>query len=421
MSVKRAKGYKIWDENDREYIDLTASWAVANIGYGDPRIVEAFNKVYSQVTAIPVITFSHRTTLELAEELARYTPGKYEKKVVFGFSGSDINDAVYKLFINRSGRRFRILSFAGSYHGQTTGSAILSGHPALSRIRVLGGDVIKAPYPYCYRCPFREEYPGCSLACIDFIKKYLFKTVAPPDTISGLIFEPFQSDGGDLVPPREYVKELKRLAEENDIWFFSDEVKVGLGRTGMLWGIENFDVTPDGVTIGKPLASGLPISALVARSDLFTGEFTHLFTLSGHPAIASVALTTLKIIIGERLYERARELGSYLMKRLRDLQDRYSIIGDVRGLGLIIGIELVKDPKAKEPARKETAKVVYRLWQLGVLTTYVGIYSNVIELTPPLIIDKEALDEALDRMDRAFDDVSKGKISDEEISSFAGW
>jgi len=420
LTVKRASGYRVVDEAGREYIDLTASWAVAVLGYGDQRVIRAFMDTYTSATAVSLTTFSHRKPLELAKELIKITPGSFKKKVVYGFSGSDANEAAYKLLSARGGHRFRILSFIGSYHGQTIGSCSISGHPALSRIRCQDNSV-KVPYPYCYRCPFGESYPGCSLACIDFIEKYVFRSIAPPDTISGVMFEPFQSDGGDIRPPYEFVRELKRICDEYGLWLVSDEVKVGLGRTGRMWGIENFGVVPDAVTIGKPLGSGLPISALVAREEMFSESFSHIFTLSGHPAIAAAALETIRIVVSEKLYERASKLGEYLLQRLQELQSRHRLVGDVRGLGLILGIELVKDPKSKEPARAETAKVVYRLWQLGVLTTYVGLYSNVIELTPPLIIDREALDEAVDKIDRALDDVAKGRVSDSEVSSFTGW
>jgi 4-aminobutyrate aminotransferase len=217
------------------------------------------------------------------------------------------------------------------------------------------------------------------------------------------------------------MKELKRLCEENDIWLISDEVKVGLGRTGKIWGVENFDIIPDGLTVGKPLGSGLPISAFIAKSEMFSPDAMHLFTLAGHPAIAAAALATIKIIIEEKLHENAKVVGEYLLKRLKELYDKYEIIGDVRGIGLVAGIELVKNRRSKEPAKIETAKIVYRLWQLGLLTSYVGIHSNVIELTPPLIISKKEVDEAIEKIDVAINDVIKGKVSDEEIKEYAGW
>jgi 4-aminobutyrate aminotransferase len=418
MIVAKAKGFKVWDQNGKEYLDFNASWAVANVGYSNERIINSFIEVYKEITALSLTTFSHEKSLELAEELIKVTPGSFDKKVIFGFSGSDANEAAYKVLSTRKGR-FRIISFTGSYHGQTMGAYSMSGHPALSKIRGLN-NIVKVPYPYCYRCPFNESYPGCSLACIEYIK-HVMKTIAPPQTVSGVIVEPFQSDGGDILPPLEFMKELNRLCEENDIWLISDEVKVGLGRTGKIWGIENFDIIPDGLTIGKPLGSGLPISAFIAKSELFSPDAMHLFTLAGHPAIAAAALATIKIIIEEKLHENAKVVGEYFLKRLKELYDKYEIIGDVRGIGLIAGIELVKNRRSKEPAKIETAKIVYRLWQLGLLTSYVGIHSNVIELTPPLIISKKEVNEAIEKIDVAINDVIKGKVSDEEIKEYAGW
>lgn len=227
-----------------------------------------------------------------------------------------------------------------------------------------------APYPYCYRCPFGESYPNCSQSCLEYLEKQILQIIAPKETVAGMIIEPFQSDGGDIPMPPEFANGVKKIQESYNIWIASDEVKVGLGRTGKMFAIEHYGIEPDAITLGKPLGSGMPISALIAREEAFKESFSHLFTLAGHPVIASLAIETIRTILEENLIERARILGDKLLKRLEEIKEKHRLIGDVRGKGLIAGIELVKDERTKEPARKETAKVVYRLWQLGLITTY---------------------------------------------------
>ncbi len=418
--VERAEGVYVYDVDGRKLLDFCASWAVANTGYGHPRIAEVIIDQLRRTPTLSFTTFSCEVIVELAEKLVEITPGRFSKKVVFGHSGSDANEAVFKL-VPYYNKRPRIISFIGSYHGQTMGSYSMSGHKAQSRL-IGFANVVKVPYPYCYRCPFNLEYPECSLQCIHFIEKYVMKTIAPADTVSFIITEPIQSDGGDVVPPNEFMKELYRIAQENDIVFVVDEVKVGMGRTGKMFCTEHYNVIPDAIVLGKPLASGLPISAVVMRSEIADSlESSHLFTLAPHPVSARAALETIRIIQEEHLIDNAANMGNLLLKKLCQLKDTYEIIGDVRGKGLIIGIELVRNRKTKEPAIKETAKVVFRAWELGLIVTYTGIYSNVIELTPPLIIGKEHVEEAVRILEEAISDVVKSKVPDEKVKPFTGW
>ncbi len=422
MIVEGGEGPYLYDINGKKYLDFNASWAVANTGYSHPKIVKAVIEVYKRLTALSFTTFTNEIIIELAEKLIKLVPGDKERKVLFGHSGSDANDGVYKI-LTYYGRKHRIISFIGSYHGQTMGSYSLSAHKAQSKLIGLP-NVVKIPYPYGYRCPFKniEDQRECEEAAIYFLENYILKTIAPPDTVSGIIVEPIQSDGGDIVPTPYFLKELRRICDENDLLLVVDEVKTGLGRTGKMFAFEHSNIVPDIIVLGKPLASGLPLSAIILPAELADNpEISHLFTLAPHPASAMAAIKTIDVIIEENLINNAANMGEYLLMKLKKLKEKHEIIGDVRGKGLIAGIEIVKSRNSKEPAAKETAKIVYRAWELGLLTAYTGIYSNVIELTPPLIINKDHVDQAFAILDQAFEDVINGKVSDDVIKKYTGW
>ena len=420
--IERGEGPYLYDVDGRRYLDFSASWAVANTGYGHPKIVEAVVEAYRKLTALSFTTFSNETVVELAEKLVEITPGSFEKKVVFGHSGSDANDGVFKL-IPYYKKKPRMISFIGAYHGQTMGSYSLSGHKAQSRIIGLP-NVVKVPFPYGYRCPFRgaEGQKECEEACLDFLENYVMKTIAPPDTVAGVIVEPIQSDGGDIVPTPYFLKELRRITEENDMLLVVDEVKVSMGRTGKLFAVEHSNIVPDVVVLGKPLASGLPLSAIVMPAEAADClEGSHLFTLAPQPAAAAAALRTIEVIIEENLVGNAARVGEYLLSKLEKLKEEHETVGDVRGKGLIAGIEIVKSKETKEPGTEETAKIVYRAWELGLLVSYTGLHSNVIELTPPLIISEDHVDQAIEALDQAITDVEEDEVPDEVLKEFAGW
>jgi len=420
--IEKAEGVYVYDASGRKLLDFNAAWAVANTGYAHPRIVKAVMEAYKQITALSYTTFSHRLVVELAEKLVEITPGDFEKKVIFGHSGSDANDAIAKI-VPYCTRKPRLITFIGAYHGQTMGSYSMSGHRAQALIVGLP-NVVKVPYPYGYRCPFPkvDGQRECEEAAISFLENYIMKTIAPPETVAAIVVEPIQSDAGDIVPTPWFLKQLRRIADENDILLAVDEVKVGLGRTGKMFAVEHSEVKPDIVVLGKPLASGLPLSALVMPAKLAdcAGVY-HLFTLAPQPAAAAAALETIKVIVEEDLVGNAERVGEYLLSKLSKLKDEFNIVGDIRGKGLIAGIEIVRDRETREPGSRETAKIVYRAWELGLVTAYTGLHSNVIELTPPLIIGKEHVDEAVGILSQAISDVEEGRVPDEIVRKYAGW
>ncbi|NIQ06992.1 MAG: aspartate aminotransferase family protein [Candidatus Korarchaeota archaeon] len=418
--VKAAQGAKVTGADGKQYLDFNAGWAVMNTGYKHPNILKALKKQVDELVFSSYTTFPNEASIKLAEELAEITPGDFKKKVWFGLTGSDANECIYKLLPLYKERK-RFVTFVGSYHGQNMGALSLSGHKATSKL-VGFGNVVRIPYPYCYRCPFDKEYPECGLFCFEYIKDFVFKNQVFPEDVAGCIYEPIQSDGGDIVPPDGFLEKLQTLCRDNGIEFIADEVKVGMGRTGTMFGSENWNLEPDVNVLGKPLASGMPLSAIVAPQEMVDVAMgTHLFTLSGHPISSAAALATIKTIKEENLADNAKSVGEYFLKRLKELKDKHEAIGDVRGKGLILGVELVKDRKTKEPATEMTAKVVYRAKELGLLLAYVGMFSNVIEITPPLTITKEQVDTAVEIIDQAIKDVQRGVVSDEAMEFYKGW
>jgi 4-aminobutyrate aminotransferase len=243
-----------------------------------------------------------------------------------------------------------------------------------------------------------------------------------PKDVSCVLVEPIQSDGGDIVPPDQFLPEIKKLCEKHNILLAVDEVKTGFGRTGKMFAVEHVNVEPDIIVLAKPIASGMPLSAVVARDEILDSMVaSHLLTTGGHPVACAASLATIEVIKNERLVENAEIMGKFIIKRLKEMMSTHEIIGDVRGRGLIVGLELVKDRSTKEPASLETAKVCYRAWELGLITIYVGIYSNVIEITPPLIITREQCERGLDLLENAIKDVEMGRVSDEKIKEYKGW
>ena len=417
--IDRAQGSYVYDVDGREYIDFSSQWAVTNLGHNHPEIIDAVKKQLEKLVFSSHTSFPNTVCIELAEKLIEVTPGSFEKKAWFGLSGSDANEFIYKIMPIYSGRR-RLLGFQGSYHGQTMGALSLSGHKALTRF-IGFPNTVKAPYPYCYRCPFKQNYPECGLLCMDFLENNVIEN-APAEDLAAVIVEPIQSDGGVVVPPPEFIPRLYKICRDRGISLVVDEVKVGFGRSGKFFAVEHSNIAPDVLTMAKPMASGFPLSAVVGRAEIMDAALAaHLFTSSAHPISCAASLATINIILRERIPEKAARTGEYILKRLRELYEEHPLIGDVRGRGMILGVELVKDRESREPASFETACLVYRAYELGLLITYVGTYSNVVEITPPLTISIEETEKALDIFEKALDDVEKDRVDKEKVKKFAGW
>ena len=415
-----ANGVNICDPDGKLYLDFSASGSVAILGYGHPEVREAILSELDNSWTTMHCCYPGERAIELAERLITLFPGDFHKKAWFGTTGSDANDCIYKL-VPRAAGRLRLISYVGAYHGQTAGSSALSGHSAQSK-SIGSGNVTKVPYPYCYRCPWEENNSDdCSLQCLNFLEEYALSTISPAEDTAAIIMEPIQSDGGEIVAPIRYIQALKEICNQHGIWLFFDEVKTGLGRTGKFFAFEHFNIEADGVSMAKPLGGGLPLSTVVTHQEILDVDLFNLYTLGGSPVPCAAALATLDVIDRDGLIDRAEQLGRYLIESLTRLRESHELIGDIRGQGLMAGIELVKDRESKVPANKETARLVYRCYELGLLVIYSGLLGNVIEITPPLIINEAQIDKGVEILDRALSDIETGQFDDTKLERFAGW
>jgi 4-aminobutyrate aminotransferase len=414
-----ASGCTITDVDGREYLDLTAGWCVANTGYGHPVVARAVERAYARLSFACLGSVMHPWAIELAEQLAASAPGPGPKKVWFGNSGSDANDAVAKL-VPQARKRPRMISFFGGMHGLASGSAGLSGIPVTSRF-LAGGNVTRVPYPNPYRPVFSSDPERDAAECLRFIEEQVLVNVSPPEQTAAIIVEPLQSDGGVIVPPDSFLPGLERLCRAYDLLLIDDEVKVGCGRTGATWACATTGTTPDILVVGKSLGGGLPISAVIGPAAVLDASpGGHIFTLAGNPVCCAAALATLEVITHEDLMANAVAMGQRMLGYLRDVQARHEWVGDVRGKGLIVGVELVRDRNTREPASLETAKVCYRAFELGLVLNYVGVRANVLEITPPLTITADELDRGMQILEQAFADVERGLVPDARIAK-VGW
>jgi 4-aminobutyrate aminotransferase len=408
--LKRGKGSNLEDIDGHKLVDFASGAAACNLGICNQEVVDAVKKQADELIYTAIA--SNDATVLLAEKLARMAPGRSKKRVYFTLTGSDAMDTAFKL-VRWYSRKPRVIAFLGGFCGITMGSLSLTGFKKImyERFFPLVQGVTHVPYPYCYRCPFNVEYPECGLYCLDYIKNPVLETTTPPEEVGAVVVECMQGDGGVVTPPGDYLPKLKRLCEDYGFLFVDDEVATGLGRTGKMWAADHWNIEPDIVAVAKPLGSGVPIAAVISKAEIMEwGTTGWVFTHSGHSLGVAAALKTIEIIERDKLPERAAKTGAYLLKRCKELQSKHDIIGDVRGLGLMIGLELVKDQKTKEPAKEEAVKICYRAYQKGVLTWFDGLYSNVLRLMPSLTISEEEIDKGIECLDEALKDVEKGSV-----------
>lgn len=359
--------------------------------------------------------------VDLAGMLIDITPGSFEKKVCFGLSGSDAVDGAIKLARTFTGRP-KIVSFTGSYHGSTYGAISVSAI-SLNMKRKIGPllpEVFHLPYPDCFRCPFGKEVNSCHRECFKFFED-AFKTYIPPEEVAAIIIEPIAGDLGFVEPPMDYMEKLSTFCKENGILFIVDEVQQGFGRTGKWFSIDHFGIEPDILIMGKSIASGLPMSAIVARAEIVDAlEMpAHLFTVQGNSTCSASAIATIDVIKDEHLIENANSIGKYIKDRFEYMKIKYNVIGDIRGRGLSIGVELLLDRNTKEKDKIGTIKICYRCWQKGLVLIFLA--ENVLRVQPPLVITMDQARQAMDIIEETIQEYINGEINDEALEVVQGW
>lgn len=421
LVVDKAEGSIVKDIEGNMFIDFFSSAAVINTGHNHPKIVKSIKDQIDKFIHYTPAYMYHKPHIDLAEKLIQITPGDFKKRVAFGLSGSSSVDGAIKAARSFT-KKPKIISFLRSYHGTTMGAISVSGINSGMRKNIgpLLPEVEFIPYPDCYRCQFDQKYSECKLKCFKYFKK-LLDIILPPDEIAAIIYEPIQGDGGVIVPPKEYFVELDKVCKQHGILLIADEVQSGFGRTGKMFASEYFDIEPDILVMGKAMASGMPLSGLVARKEIFESwnAPAHFFNTAGNPISCVASLATIDVINEEHLLENANIQGNYIKKRFNYLKDKFDCIGDIRGEGLLIGVDIVKDRFTKERDIEKTAKICWRCWEKGLILAFFS--GSVLRIAPPLIITRQEVEKAMAIIEEAIFEVEQGIVPDRVLHEIKGW
>ena len=399
------KGPILKDAKGKEYIDLLASHGFASlIGYNHPAVVEAIKEQVGRLYSLSS-EFATAPVIALAEKLIEVTPEPF-KKVFFASAGTEVVEAA--LFLaKKHTRKYEIISLYGDFHGRSHGSRSLLGYAPLKKeMGPLLPGVTRIPAYYCYRCSLGLTYPACELQCAKMLEDALLYDTA--GEVAVFVTEPLQGTAGNIPAPDGYFQVIKEILDRHHILLFMDEIFTAFGNTGKKFCFEHYGVIPDMLTMSKTLGGGLPISALLTTEKIAQAfappePIQYYTTFGSNPLMAAAALAVLETILKERPWEKAAALGPYWMKGLRKLQDKHELIGDVRGKGVMIGVELVKDRKTKEPAKEESLKLKGEAWKRGlILPAGMGWLGNTIRMIPPVMMTQDQIDQALHIMDESF-------------------
>jgi 4-aminobutyrate aminotransferase len=398
MVARRGSGMFVEDVDGNTFLDFAAGIAVASTGHCHPDVVHAIERQAETLIHMSGTDFYYPLLAQLAEKLAAITPGAFPKRVCFGNSGTEAMEAAMKLARYHT-RRHRFIAFLGCFHGRTFGSLSLTASKSAQRngFGPLLSGVSHVPYPDPYHCPAGHSPERCRCVGVETIEK-LFRTAVPPEEVAAVIVEPILGEGGYVVPPPNFLPELRRLTERHGILLIFDEVQCGMGRTGKMWACEHSGAVPDVLITAKGIASGLPLSATIARADVMDWlPGAHASTFGGNPIACAAALETIRLI-EEKYMGNAARMGEYLLQRMGDWPSRHPLVGDVRGQGLMIGIELVKTQNSREPHPEARQKIIRAAFEQGLLL--LGCGESTIRLMPPLIVEKEHADFAVEVLQR---------------------
>jgi len=400
--VKRASGSIVEDVDGNFLIDFASGISVLNVGHAHPKVVEAISRQAAQFTHFAGTDFYYEIQTTLADRLGKITPGKHRKKVFFGNSGTEANEAAIKVAKSHTKKQM-FLAFLGAFHGRTQGALSLTASKAKQRagfFPTMPG-VVHVPYAYCYRCPYKLTYPSCDLYCANIIEDVYMKTIAPPEDTAGVFVEPVQGEGGYIVPPPGWMDRIAKIAKDHGLLLIDDEVQSGLGRTGKMWAIEHSEAVPDILTMAKSLGGGLPIGAAVYPAEMdFQESGKHSNTFGGNPVACAASLATLDVIEDEDLVARSAKVGAHLAKRLDEMTERYEFIGDRRGLGMMQATEFVTDKRSKKPDPKRRDAIEKDAYQHGLILLPCG--DSAMRYIPALNIPRDVLDAGLDVLDECF-------------------
>ncbi len=403
LFFEKAKGAVLTDVDGNQFIDLAGGFGVMNAGHCPDEVIAAVREQLDRYIHLSFNIAMYEPYVRLAEKLAAITPGQFAKKTMFANSGAEAVENAVKIARKYTGRT-GIVALECAFHGRTLMTMTLTSEvkPYKYGFGPLAPEVYKIPSAYCYRCYFGLAYPACEMRCVTNLERF-FTVECAADQVAAIIAEPVQGEGGFIVPPPEYLPGLQQICRQHGILLIIDEVQSGFGRTGKMFACEHFGLEPDLITMAKSLAAGFPLSAVTGRSEVMDapapGEIGG--TYGGNPLSCVASLQVLDLFEREQLLERANRIGEVIRQKFLILQEQYPEIGDVRGLGAMVGIELVKDRQTKAPATELTSRLLKECYERGVIAIRAGLYGNVLRFLAPLVITDDQLAQALEIMEEA--------------------
>jgi len=406
LVARSGRGAIVEDVDGNRFLDFSAGIAVVSTGHCHPKVVQAIQKQAAELIHMSGTDFYYPGLAELARKLSEIAPGPGLKRVYFGNSGTEAIEAAMKLARIYTGRD-KFIAFFNAFHGRTLGALSLTASRPVQRrgFGPLIPGVTHVPYADCYRCAYNLKREDCGVYCARVIEERLFKTTVPSEEVAAIFVEPIQGEGGYVVPPREFLLELRRICDRHGILLVADEVQCGMGRTGRMWACEHFGLIPDILCIGKGIASGLPLSATVSLAEIMRWPpGAHASTFGGNPVAIAASLQTIELL-EEKYVANAASVGDYLMRSLADWPQRHRLVGEVRGKGLMVGIELVKDQHTKQHATDERDQLLQLCFKKGLLI--LGCGPSTLRLMPPLMIDRQQVDIAVAILDECLAHIEK--------------
>ncbi len=408
LVIERGEGLAVTDIDGNTFLDFTSGIAVCNTGHSHPKVVAAIIEQVKKFIHMSGTDFYYSVQSELAEKLAQLSPGKKPRKVFYSNSGAEAIEAALKL-VRYHTKRTLIISFFGAFHGRTMGALSLSASKSIHEkgFAPLVPGVTHVPYGYCYRCPYNLKYPSCDINCVDWIREDLFKRAMPAEEVAAIFVEPIQGEGGYVAPPKAFHQKLQQLCRDYGILYVADEIQSGMGRTGKMFACEHYDLDPDIFTVAKGIASGMPLGAMIANNDIMSWTpGSHASTFGGNPVSCRAALATIDLL-EDGLIDNAATMGKYLKDQLIELMKTHRLIGDVRGMGLMVAIELVTDRETKKKAVVEKNTIINQAFEKGLLL--LGCGENSIRFIPALTVGKGEIDKALAILDDILSEVESTK------------
>ena len=409
--VQKAEGAIIVDVEGKEYIDFAGGIGVNNVGHCNEEVLKAVQDQIQKYIHTCFHVVMYEPYVELAKRLNEITPGNFPKKTMFVNSGAEAVENAMKIARHATGKQ-AVIAFEDAFHGRTLLALSLTSKmkPYKLGFGPFVPEIYRMPFAYCYRCAFGLEYPSCEIHCAYFMKEF-FNTYISAEHVAALIAEPVLGEGGFVVPPKEYFKILSKICQENGIVFIADEVQTGFGRTAKMFAMEHYDVAPDITIMAKSMGGGFPLSAVTGKAELMDHPQVGGLggTYGGNPVACRAGLAVLDVFEKGNLLSRAEQIGKKVLKKFKELQKEYSLIGDVRGLGAMVGMELVMDQKTKEPATALTKQLITLCREKGLIMISAGTHSNIIRPLMPLVITDQQLDKGLSLIEEGLSEIHKSR------------